>query len=224
MLQSGKVERPIHSFEIKDNYKATSKYFDKGLQFLFQDRRKVVSLILVISLPILTNIWRFVPETIEVDWYPNLSILIWTFFVNLASVIVAVAWYFTIPRKDFVLQIIASAVIYYGLFMVFTMLPFTENTSIWSELLATLVLFFFFYLCIRHIRNNYLDRPMDYKMLHDGLVHDLHHQRFMGSINRIEGLIHVAKMEEPYKDLCEKELEELKNSVAYIADKYNGLY
>jgi hypothetical protein len=33
----------------------------------------------------------------------------------------------------------------------------------------------------------------------------------------------VAKMEEPYKELCEKELEELKKSVAYIADKYNDL-
>jgi predicted xylose isomerase-like sugar epimerase len=91
------------------------------------------------------------------------------------------------------------------------------------ELIVTLIIFFFVYLCIRYIRNNYLDRPLDYKMLHDGLIHDLHHQRFMGSINRIEGLIHVANMEEPYKDLCEKELEELKKSVAYIADKYNTL-
>ena len=59
--------------------------------------------------------------------------------------------------------------------------------------------------------------------MHDGLVYDLHHQRFLGSINRIAGLVEMAEMEEPYKHLCAEEIKELKESIAYIAEKYESL-
>ena len=211
------------TFSVITDSKPVGGYIDKSIKYLFHDRRKLISLIVVILLPVITNIWRFIPDNIDVIYYDTLDIFIYHFSVNFATVIIAIAWYFTIHRKDYVQQIIVSSVIFYGIYMTITVLPITDYTPPWMEFIATPVVFFFVYLGIRHIRNYYLDRPMDYKMLHDGLIHDLHHQRFMGSINRIEGLIHVAKMEEPYKDLCEKELEELKNSVAYIANKYNNL-
>ncbi|MGB3779195.1 MAG: hypothetical protein WA960_12620 [Tunicatimonas sp.] len=72
-------------------------------------------------------------------------------------------------------------------------------------------------------KKNYLDKPNDYKALHDGLVYDLHHQRFLGSINRIAGLLEIAEMDEPYKCLCTEEIDELKESIAYIAEKYETL-
>ncbi len=223
MFQSSKVEIPLRTIKVNTEYKPVKPYFGKSIQYIFHDRRKLMSLIVVILLPVFTTIWRFIPAGIAFPLWGTLESFIYHFFINFATVVIAIAWYFTLPRKDYVQQVIVSSVIFYGIYMTFTVLPITDYTPVWMEFIATPVIFFFVYLGIRHIRNNYLDRPMDYKMLHDGLVHDLHHQRFMGSINRIEGLIHVAKMEEPYKDLCEKELEDLKKSVAYIADKYNDL-
>jgi hypothetical protein len=223
MFQSSKVEIPLRTVKVTTDYKPASSYFSKSVQYLLHDRRKLVSLIVVLLLPVITNIWRFIPEYIEFPVWVTLQSFIYHFFLTISCLVVALAWYFNVHRKDYVQQIIVSSVLYYGIFLTFTVLPIADDTPLWLELIATLAIFFFVYLCITHIRNYYLDRPMDYKMLHDGLIHDLHHQRFMGSINRIEGLIHVAKMEEPYKELCEKELEELKKSVAYIADKYNDL-
>ena len=223
MLQSSKVEIPLRPIRVTTNYKPVTGYVGKSIEYLFHDRRKLISLMVVILLPIITNIWRFIPEDIEFPYFSGLNIFIYHFFINFTTVVIATAWYFTIHRKDYVQQIIVLSVIFYGIYMSLTVLPITDYTPLWMEFIATPVIFFLIYLGIRHICNHYLDRPMDYKMLHDGIIHDLHHQRFMGSINRIEGLIHVANMEEPYKDLCEKELEELKKSVAYIADKYNTL-
>ncbi len=205
------------------NDQSTSGYIEKSFQYLLQDRRKLISLLVVILLPVITNVWRFIPEDIGFPLWGTLESFIYHFFLNFVTVVIAIAWYFTLHRKDYVQQSIVLSVIFYGTYMTLTVLPLTDYTPLWMEFVATPVIFFFIFLSIRHIRNHYLNRPVDYKMLHDGIVHDLHHQRFMGSITRIEGLIHVAKMEEPYKDLCEKELEELKSSVAYIADKYSEL-
>lgn len=223
MLPSSKVEIPLRTVKVTTDRKPIDGYFNKSMQYLLHDRRKLTSLVIVFLLPIITNVWRFIPDGMEFPYWVTLKSFIYHFFLTSACLVVALAWYFNIHRKDYVQQIIVSSIIFYGIYMTFTVLPIADSTPLWMELIVTLIIFFFVYLCIRHIRNYYLDRPMDYKMLHDGLIHDLHHQRFMGSINRIEGLIHVARMEEPYKDLCEKELEELKNSVAYIADKYNEL-
>ena len=46
---------------------------------------------------------------------------------------------------------------------------------------------------------------------------------FLGSINRIAGLLEIAEMDEPYKCLCTEEINELKESIAYIAEKYESL-
>lgn len=222
MLQS-KVETPLSTIRVAPNGKTATWYIDTSVKFFFKDKRKLTGLILVLTLPVINNLWRFVPKDISFAYYDTLYAFVWTLGINLISVIIAIAWLLTIPRKDVVLQTMASLALFYGLLLSFQTLPITETTPLWVDIVATIVISFIVYLCVKYIRNHYLDRPMDYKMLHDGLIHDLHHQRFMGSINRIEGLIHVANMEEPYKDLCEKELEELKRSVAYIADKYNEL-
>ncbi len=199
------------------------RYTDKSFEFLLKDRRKVTSMILVLAIPIINNAWRFIPEGIELPPYYDLSIFVYHFGTSFISVILTIAWFFTIPRKDYALQIISLTVLFYCLYLAYMTLPFYNETPVIFDIFASLIVFLFFFLCIRYIRNYYLDKPVDYKVLHDGLVHDIHHQRFLGDINRVEGLIQVSRMEEPYKSLCEKELNELKESVAYIAQKYSEL-
>ncbi|MFP4092511.1 MAG: hypothetical protein ACLFT3_19530, partial [Cyclobacteriaceae bacterium] len=87
------------------------------------------------------------------------------------------------------------------------------------------IIFVFICVCIYlfYIHRNYLNRITDYKVLHDGIVHDLHHQRFLGEISRLEGLIEIAEMDDAYRQMCKREISKLKESVSYIAEKYNDL-
>ena len=198
-------------------------YTKKSLEFFFRDKRKLISAILVISIPIIQNSWRFFPEDLYVPIYSSIDIFVWTFSVNFIIVVVGVAWTLCVPRKDHVLQYLSLSVVAYGIYLTLDTIPFATSTSLWTDILATAAVFFCFYFCLRYIQKNYLERPDDYKQLHDGLVYDIHHQRFLSSIDRVAGLIDVAEMEEPYKCLCAKEIEELKESIAYIAEKYEAL-
>lgn len=194
----------------------------KSLQFLLKDKRKVISGIIVLLLPVLGNVWRLVPEDIAFPYYETLDVFVWNFFFHLIIVAVGIAWLLSIQQKDHALQFISYASIAYGVLLTFETLPFTEDTPLWVDVIASSVIFFFIFLCLRYIQRYYLE-PADYKTLHDGLVHDIHHQRFLGSIDRIEGLISIADMEEPYQRMCAEEIRELKKSIAYIADKYESL-
>ena len=194
----------------------------KSIQFFLHDRRKVVSLIIVLLLPVLNNLWRVIPEEVTINYYGTLQAFIWTFCVQYMTFMIGVAWYFSLPRKDQVLQFMALTVIAYGTLLTYQTFYITEGTPLWLDLIASAVIFLFIFLCLRYIQRHYLE-PADYKTLHDGLVHDIHHQRFLGSIDRIEGLVSISKMEEPYQQLCAEEIQELKKSIAYIADKYESL-
>ena len=198
-------------------------YTKKSLQFFFRDKRKIVSAIIVLLLPVVSNVWRVVPDDIPFPFYETFQMFVWTFLVNFLIVILAIAWYFSVPQKDRAMQIIVLSALAYGIFLSYQTIPFSDNTPLWQSFVASSIIFACLYLCLRYIQRNYLQKPDDYKVLHDGLVYDLHHQRFLGSINRIAGLMEVAEMEEPYKHLCSEEIEELKESIAYIAEKYEAL-
>lgn len=195
----------------------------KSIQFTFKDGRKLASLIIVILLPVLGKIWSFVPSHIEFPYYGTLQTFLWAFSINFICVLVSVAWFLTIHRRDFALQIIALAAIFYGVFMTYDTLPFTQRTPIWLDITATVCVFLGVAAYLYYIHRNYLHRAIDYKVLHDGIVHDLHHQRFLSDISRIEGLIEIAEMEEPYRSMSKKEIAKLKESVTYIAEKYSEL-
>ena len=198
-------------------------YTKKSLQFFFRDKRKVISAIIVVLIPVIESSWRFFPEAVHIPIYGDLQIFVWTFSINLIIVVIGLAWALCVPRKDHVLQCISLYVVAYGTYLTFDALPLTTNTPIWTDILASAAIFFVLLFCLRYIQINYLEKPDDYKTLHDGLVYDIHHHRFLSSINRIAGLIEVAEMEEPYKHLCAEEIEELKESIAYIAEKYEAL-
>ncbi|MEM9671265.1 MAG: hypothetical protein ACFB15_30605 [Cyclobacteriaceae bacterium] len=134
------------------------------------------------------------------------------------------AWFLSTPRRDFATQIIVLAALFLGVFITLNILPFSVESPWWVDVLISLALFAIVSIYLFYVYRNYIDRNVDYKQLHDGIVHDLHHQRFLNSISRIEGLMKVAEMEEPYKSMCTDEIAELKESVSYVADKYKALY
>lgn len=195
----------------------------KGVQFTFRDGRKLASLIIVILLPFIGKLWEMVPQNIEFPYYDYFHLFLYPFSINFICVLISVAWFLTIHRKDFALQIIALASIFYSVFMTYDTLPFTQKTPLWIDLSAIFCIFNGVAIYLFYIHRNYLGRISDYKVLHDGIVHDLHHQRFLSDISRIEGLIEIAEMEEPYRSMCRKEISKLKESVTYIADKYSEL-
>ncbi len=195
----------------------------KSLQFFFHDRRKVISAVAILSLPFLNQLWRLAPEGIEISYYDSFEVFVWNFCLNLMFVIISIAWYFSVPKKDQVLQFLSLLSAGYGIYLTLETLPFADETSLWVDISTSAVILACLYFCLQYIQKNYLDKPNDYKALHDGLVYDLHHQRFLGSINRIAGLLEIAEMDEPYKCLCTEEINELKESIAYIAEKYESL-
>ena len=198
-------------------------YTKKSLQFFFNDWRKIVSTIVVILLPIISNVWRLIPEDIPFPHYGYLYAFVWAFSVNLILLLVSIAWYLSVQQKDIAMRMVTLSAVAFGIFQTFETMPFIGETPLWLDILASTVIFAFLYVCLRYIQKNYLEKPDDYKTLHDGLVYDIHHQRFLSSINRVAGLLDVADMEEPYKHLCAEEIEELKESIAYIAEKYEAL-
>jgi hypothetical protein len=198
-------------------------YTKKSLQFFFNDWRKVLSAIMVISLPLLNNFWRLFPADAVDESYGTLPVFVWMVCIHLMILAIGLAWYFSIPQKDNVLRFIALSIVAYGVLLTLQVFEFTKGTPLWIDVSASLTIFAVLYFCLQYIQKNYLDKPNDYKALHDGLVYDIHHQRFMGSIDRIEGIIDMAEMDEPYRCYCAKEIEELKESIAYIAEKYEAL-
>ncbi len=198
-------------------------YTQKSLAFILRDKRKIISALIILLLPAVSNLWRLIPEDIIQSYYGTMQVFLWNISIHIMLAMISIAWFFSIPKKDNVLQIISSGGIAFSVFLIFEVFPFSAETPLWFDIVASLIIFYFLYLAINYIKNNYLSKPSDYKVLHDGLVYDIHHQRFLGSINRIAGLLEIAEMEEPYKQLCEREIEEIKESIAYIAEKYEEL-
>lgn len=198
-------------------------YTKKSMQFFLNDWRKVVAAAVLLSLPLLNNLWRLFPESVSHEFYGTLQVYVWMICIHLMILALGVSLYFYFPEKDKVLRFISLSVIAYGVLLTLQVLEFTKGTPLWLDLALSGVIFAALYFCLQYIQKNYLSKPNDYKTLHDGLVYDLHHRRFLGSINRIAGLLDVAEMDEPYKCLCTQEIEELKKSIAYIAEKYEAL-
>jgi pilus assembly protein TadC len=200
------------------------KSLSKTFRYTLKDRRKLISLLIVLALPVILFMWRFIPEGIEFPFYGELNVFVWTFNLYFAQVMLSAAWFLSTPRRDFATQIIVLAALFFSVFLTWNALPIFDESPWWLDVLISLVLFTVVSVYLFYVYRNYINRNVDYKQLHDGIVHDLHHQRFLNSISRIEGLMKVAEMEEPYKSMCEDEIAELKESITYVADKYKALY
>jgi hypothetical protein len=197
-------------------------YFQASIKFTFNDKRKRAAFLLVAMIPLVGNLWKAIPADIPFRHYEYLDIFVFTFATQFIFVMIGVAWFLIVGRKDLGLQILALALVAYGVFMSFSTLPLTSTTPLSFELFVTAVITTFLATFLFYIQSH-VKPGYDYKAECEDMIHDLHHSRFLGSICRLEGLMNISDMQEPYKDHALQELEELKQSVEYIAKKYESL-
>lgn len=197
-------------------------YVQASIKFTFNDKRKRAAFLLVAMIPLVGNLWKVIPADIPFRHYEYLDIFVFTFATQFIFVMVGVAWFLIVGRKDLGLQILALTLVAYGVFMSFSTLPLTGTTPLSFELFVTAVITTFLAAFLFYIQSH--AKPgYDYKAECEDMIHDLHHSRFLGSICRIEGLMGISDMQESYKEHALQELEELKQSVEYIAKKYESL-
>ncbi|MEM6845151.1 MAG: hypothetical protein AAF944_10470 [Bacteroidota bacterium] len=197
-------------------------YIQASIKFTFNDKRKRAAFLLVAMVPLVGNLWKLIPIDIPFRHYEYLDVFVFTFATQFIFVIVGIAWFLIVGRKDLGLQILALTLVAYGVFMSFSTLPLTDTTPLSLDLLVTAVITALLATFLFYIQNH--KKPgYDYKAECEDIIHDLHHSRFLGSICRLEGLVNISDMQEPYKEHALRELEELKQSVGYIAEKYESL-
>lgn len=195
----------------------------QSVSFLRADKRKWVCLGLAFLVPVIYNSWRFMPADMEIPYYESGAFFWWSFSVNFICLLIAIGWTLTIPRKDYVMKLIVSAFLVYGIYMTYVTLPFANITPVYVDIIAIFGSYVILYGCIVYVQKNYLEKKQSYESLHINLLHDLNHHRFMGAVCRIEGMVNVSSMEEHYRNACDKEIEELKETFAYIIEKYESL-
>lgn len=195
----------------------------QSLIYSLKDKRKRWGFIIIISLAFIDNLWQFIPKDFPFPYYGYLNVFVYSFCNEFSICLIGIAWFMIIQRKDFALQLLSLALIAYGLFTTVSTLPFTMYTPFWLEVLIVVIFFAIITSHLHYVHKTRLNKSIDYKELHDGIVHDLHHQKFRNHIARLEGLINIAEMEEPYKSFCQKEITDIKEAVTYIGDKYQTL-
>ena len=145
------------------------------------------------------------------------------FGLNLLVMMVAIAWFLILPRRDFALQIFALAAVFYGLFITLDTLPFTDGTPVWLDILISVIPFLIICVYLYYVHRNFIHQKIDHKQLYEGLLHDLHHQRLLNTVSRVEGIINIAEIEEPYRSMCCEEIQKMKEGVSFLSEKYSDL-
>ena len=199
------------------------EFVRKTFQYTIKDRRKLISLLIVLLLPFVSNAWRIIPEDIPFYFYHDLSIFVYQFAVNLLVMMVAIAWFLVLPRRDFALQIFALAAVFYGFFITFSTLPITEGTPVWLDILISAIPFLIVCVYLYYVHRNFIHQKIDHKQLYEGLLHDLHHQKLLNTVSRVEGLINIAEIEEPYRSMCREEIQKMKEGISFLSEKYSDL-
>lgn len=208
---------------MKSSSLSIPRVIHKSFLYTLKDRRKLISIVIVVTLPVLGSLWRFVPEDSTIIYYESLRTFVYLFVVNFAIVLIAVAWFLTIPRRDFAMQIIATAAIFYGIYLILDTIPQKEESPFWIDILVSSVIFFIVSIYLYYVHRNYINSKIDHKQLYDGIVHDLHHEKLLNSVSRVQGLMNVAELEEPYRSMCQEEIKKIREAVAYVTEKYNEL-
>lgn len=193
----------------------------KSPVFKLSKARKT-SFIMIILLPFVYHAWRFFPENVAYEHYGELHIFLWTLGAHLVPFLITLAWYFTLPKKDYLLHFLVLTCLGYCCYLLIGTIPPFSSTPLWIDLVVAFAFTAAVYFLIEFIKKKYYNYSTDYKELHDGLIHDIHHSRFLGNISRVEGLIELSEMEDEYKEICKNQLEELRGNIAYIADKYDN--
>lgn len=195
----------------------------QSFKYTLKDKRKLSAFFVVILIVVIGNLWHFIPQDIPFPYYGSLDVFIYNFSNQFQVALAGVAWFLIVPRRDFALQILSMGLIAYGAFMTFSTLPLTLRTPLWIEITCSLLVFCAIVAYLYYIQNNYVNKRIDYKHLHDNIVHDLHHQRFLNHLSRAEGIIDISDMPEPYKSMSLEELSKVKEAIHYISIKYAAI-
>lgn len=208
---------------MKSSQQSILRVVRESFSYTIKDRRKLISISIIALLPLLCSLWRLIPEDSTIIHYGALNTFVYLFLTNFAIVLVAVAWFLTVPRRDFSMQIIAFAAVFYGIFLTFDTIPQEKPTPVWFDISVSLMIFTVICVYLYYIHRNYINSKIDHKQLYDGMVHDLHHEKLLNSVSRVQGLIDVAELEEPYRSMCQEEIMKIRDAVSYVSDKYSDL-
>ena len=164
------------------------KDFKYSFTYLLKDKRKLLLAFLVfIFIPALNVGWKYVDPSVSVPYYDSLQIFVWTLGESICMVLTSTAWYLSAARRDYATKLLALGSICYWAFILLNKMPIGELTSVIEKLALFAAVITGFVLMIRHIKNNYINRNIDYKEEYDGMVYDYHHL-CRGFTKTVEGL------------------------------------
>jgi hypothetical protein len=203
------------------------KEFTYSFKYLYKDKKKLLLAFLVFVLIPLINIsWKFFDPSISVPYYDNLQVFVWTVGESVCMILTSTAWYLSAARKDFATKILALGSVYYWVFILLKKLPFEDLTSLMEEMAIFLSAITLFTLFIQYIKNNYINKNIDYKEEYDGMVDDYHHL-CRGFTKTVEGLNHLKDngyiSEEEYSSKLSTTTERFDEFAMKIHNRYQGL-
>ena len=82
---------------MKSNHQSILEIVRKSFAYTLKDKRKLVSLLIVLLLPLVCFGWRLIPEDIPFPHYNSLHVFVYLFSVNFLLIMISAAWFLTIP-------------------------------------------------------------------------------------------------------------------------------
>lgn len=203
------------------------KEFTYSFKYLYKDKKKLLMAFLVfVLIPMLNVAWKFFDPSIPIPYYDDFQVFAWTIGESICMVLTSTAWYLSAGRKDFVTKILALGSVYYWIFISLHKLPFENITSALEDLTIFFSVVTIFTLLISYIKNNYINKNIDYKEEYDGMVSDYHHL-CRGFTKTVEGLSHLKEKgyitEEEYNNRLSTTTERFDEFAMKIHDRYQEL-
>ncbi|WP_017731579.1 hypothetical protein [Nafulsella turpanensis] len=203
------------------------KDFKYSFAYLLKDKRKLLLAFLVfIFIPLLNISWKFIDPSISAPYYDSLQIFVWTLGESVCMVLTSTAWYLSAARKDYATKLLALGSVYYWIFILLNKIPFEDITSLVEELTIFVSIITAFTLLIRYIKNNYINRNVNYKEEYDGMVYDYHHL-CRGFTKTVEGLNNLKEKgyitEEEYSSRLVSVTERFDDFAMKIHNRYQEL-
>ena len=198
-----------------------------SFRYLMKDKRRLLLAFLVfVIIPLVNVSWKLVDPSIEVPYYENLQVLVWTLSETACMVLTSTAWYLSAGRKDYVIKFISLGSVYYWVFTFLPKVPFGKSTTLLEEILIFICCITIFTFLLNYIRNNYIYKNTNYKEEYDGMVYDYHHL-CRGFTKTVEGLNHLKKKgyitDEEYGIRLSSTTERFDEFAMKIHDRYQEL-
>ena len=203
--------------------KMQTLYDTKTQGFMRADPQKMINVCVVLLLPVLNNVWRLFPEELPYPYYEWFVVFVWTWSFHLSLVLLAAVWLLSIPRKDRILRTLAGVSFTYTVFMTLQCFLYTGDTSHWFDIVTAVLLSVILLRVLGYFQKKYFAPSKNYKALHDGIIHDIHHRSFLKNVHQLEDTLRTTRMDERYRSLLTDEIAQLKASVTRVDKQYETL-